>query len=93
MISWAVVAIIFFLIGFGIGIISAKSENNLFLETTAQNEIMIFEKPDKKKMAYNMGENGISRLWEQGIFKINYSKSVLQIQRDLNAKLERGGAD
>lgn len=52
----------------------------------------LFEKyktPPKVLMAYNMGENGASRLWEQGIFEINYSKSVLQIQQEINAELER----
>lgn len=48
-----------------------------------------YETPEMVLMAYNMGENGAFRLWEQGIFEINYSKSVLQIQRDLNAELER----
>lgn len=48
-----------------------------------------YESPEKVLMAYNMGETGASRLWEQGIFEINYSKSVLQIQRELNAELER----
>lgn len=48
-----------------------------------------YETPAKVLMAYNMGENGASRLWEQGIFEINYSKSVLQIQQEMNAELER----
>ena len=48
-----------------------------------------YESPEKVLMAYNMGETGASRLWEQGIFEINYSKSVLQIQQELNAELER----
>lgn len=48
-----------------------------------------YETPEKVLMAYNMGETGASRLWEQGIFEINYSKSVLQIQQELNAGLER----
>lgn len=48
-----------------------------------------YETPDKVLMAYNMGETGASRLWKQGIFESNYSKSVLQIQRELNAELER----
>lgn len=48
-----------------------------------------YEIPEKVLMAYNMGETGASRLWEQGIFEINYSKSVLQIQQELNAELER----
>lgn len=48
-----------------------------------------YETPEKVLMAYHMGETGASRLWEQGIFEINYSKSVLQIQQELNAELER----
>lgn len=48
-----------------------------------------YETPAKVLMAYNMGENGASRLWEQGIFESNYSKSVLQIQQELNDELER----
>lgn len=48
-----------------------------------------YETPDKVLMAYNMGETGASRLWKQGIFESNYSKSVLQIQQELNAELER----
>lgn len=48
-----------------------------------------YETPEKVLMAYNMGETGASRLWEQGIFEINYSKSILQIQQELNAELER----
>ena len=48
-----------------------------------------YEIPEKVLMAYNMGENGASRLWEQGVFEINYSKSVLEIQQELNAELKR----
>lgn len=43
----------------------------------------LFEKYDstsKVLMAYNMGENGASKLWDQGIFESNYSKDVLQKQ-------------
>lgn len=43
----------------------------------------LFEKYDstsKVLMAYNMGENGASKLWEQGIFESNYSKDVMQRQ-------------
>lgn len=50
----------------------------------------LFEKyqtPEKVLMAYNMGENGASRLWEQGIFEINYSKSVLEIQCEMRTQL------
>lgn len=49
-----------------------------------------YETPAKVLMAYNMGEGGASYLWRQGVFEINYSKSVLQIQQEMNAELERG---
>lgn len=52
-----------------------------------------YETPEKVLMAYNMGETGASQLWEQGIFEINYSKSVLQIQQELNAELERSSSN
>lgn len=48
-----------------------------------------YETPAKVLMAYNMGEGGASYLWGQGVFEINYSKSVLQIQQEMNAELER----
>lgn len=48
-----------------------------------------YEEPNKVLMAYNMGETSASRLWKQGIFESNYSNSVLEIQRELNAELER----
>lgn len=48
-----------------------------------------YETPEKVLMAYNMGETGASRLWEQSIFETNYSKSVLEIQQEMNAELER----
>ena len=48
-----------------------------------------YETPAKVLMAYNMGEGGASYLWRQGIFEINYSKSILQIQQEMNAELER----
>lgn len=35
-------------------------------------------------MAYNMGERGAARLWENGVFESNYSKSVMNIQVRLN---------
>lgn len=39
-----------------------------------------YDSTSKVLMAYNMGENGASKLWEQGIFESNYSKDVLQRQ-------------
>ena len=159
LISWVVVAIIFSLVGFGIGAICSGNDSPEQPEPETQKEVLIFgqpdgrifegempgewvngerkfvplnvpmdedlqefifylsqaydtdftepygnvragmfilrklfekyETPEKVLMAYNMGETGASRLWEQGIFEINYSKSVLQIQQELNAELER----
>lgn len=48
-----------------------------------------YETPEKTLMAYNMGETGASRLWEQGIFETNYSKKVLQYQQQFIEELER----
>lgn len=48
-----------------------------------------YETPEKVLMAYNMGETGAGIIWKQGIFETNYSKSVLQIQQEMNAELER----
>lgn len=48
-----------------------------------------YETPEKVLMAYNMGETGASRLWEQGIFETNYSKSVLEYQQQFIQELER----
>lgn len=48
-----------------------------------------YETPEKVLMAYNLGESGASRLWEQGIFEINYSKSVFQYQQKFNDEIER----
>lgn len=43
-------------------------------------------------MAYNMGEDGASRLWKKGIYNTNYTDSILIIQQQFNAELE-GDAD
>lgn len=48
-----------------------------------------YETPEKVLMAYNMGETGAARLWEQGIFEVNYSKEVLQKQAEYAAEIER----
>lgn len=39
-------------------------------------------------MAYNMGENGASSLWENGIFETDYTQSILTIQEQFNDQLE-----
>lgn len=48
-----------------------------------------YETPEKVLMAYNLGESGASRLWEQGIFEINYSKNILQYQLKFNEEIKR----
>lgn len=50
-----------------------------------------YETPEKVLMAYNMGETGASRLWEQGIFETNYTKNVLKYQQEFIEELERNG--
>lgn len=55
---------------------------------TLRNLFDKYETPSKVLMAYNMGETGASRLWDQGVFESKYSKSILQIQQELNAELE-----
>jgi len=55
----------------------------------------LFEKyqdTDMVLMAYNMGENGASRLWEQGIYETSYTQDILSIQQQFNEQLE-GDAD
>ena len=37
-----------------------------------------YEKPNMVLMAYNMGETGARRLWEQEIFQSNYSNKVIE---------------
>lgn len=48
-----------------------------------------YETPEKVLMAYNMGETAASRLWEQDIFEVNYSKEILEIQAEYSAEIER----
>ena len=48
-----------------------------------------YETPEKVLMAYNLGETGAARLWEQGIFEVNYSKEILQKQAEYAAEIER----
>lgn len=52
-----------------------------------------YETPEKVLMAYNLGESGAARLWENGIFEINYSKSVFQYQQKFNEEIERRKED
>jgi hypothetical protein len=44
-----------------------------------------YETPEKVLMAYNLGESGAKALWDKGVFETNYSKSVQQIQSELNS--------
>lgn len=37
-----------------------------------------YEEPAKVLMAYNMGEKGAKRAWENGIFETNYSNSIIE---------------
>lgn len=39
-------------------------------------------------MCYNMGENGASRLWENGIYSTDYTEQVLNCQRKFQEQLE-----
>lgn len=48
-----------------------------------------YETPEKVLMAYNLGESGAARLWENGIFETNYSKSVFQYQQKFSEEIER----
>ncbi len=51
----------------------------------------LFEKYDdtnKVLMAYNMGENGAGKLWEQEIFSTSYTKKITQKQYEFQKQLE-----
>ena len=39
-----------------------------------------YEDPAKVLMAYNMGEDGASKLWKQGIYSTGYTRSIFSIQ-------------
>ena len=43
-----------------------------------------YQEPNMVLMAYNMGENGASRLWERGIYNTKYTDSILAIQKQFN---------
>ena len=47
-----------------------------------------YQKPNLVLMAYNMGESGAARLWENGIFESNYSKAVQNYQMDFEQELK-----
>ena len=39
-------------------------------------------------MAYNMGEDGATRLWEKGIYSTDYTEKILNYQIQFNEQLE-----
>ena len=47
-----------------------------------------YQDTDMVLMAYNMGENAASCLWEKGIFETDYTQSILTIQQQFNDQLE-----
>lgn len=53
----------------------------------------LFEKyqdTDMVLMAYNMGERGAAKLWEEGIYKTNYTNSIQAIQERFYRQTEGG---
>ena len=42
-----------------------------------------YQDPHMALMAYNMGEGGASWCWEQGVYTSQYSREVINIQREL----------
>lgn len=47
-----------------------------------------YQEPELVLMAYNMGETGAGRLWENGVFSTNYTQKVLNYQHQFNEQLE-----
>lgn len=47
-----------------------------------------YQDTDMVLMAYNMGENAASCLWGKGMFKTDYTQSILTIQKQFNDQLE-----
>lgn len=52
-----------------------------------------YQDTDMVLMAYNLGETGASRLWEQGIFSTDYTQGILTIQQQFNKQLESGESE
>ena len=50
-----------------------------------------YEDPAKVLMAYNMGETGAARLWEQGIFETNYSKRIMKTAAEYTQQISERG--
>lgn len=51
-----------------------------------------YEEPEKVLMAYNMGETGAKRLWNQGIYETNYTnkviKNIMEIKNYIDERME-----
>lgn len=52
-----------------------------------------YQETDMVLMAYNLGECGAARLWENGIYETNYTKAIREIQQQFNEQIEGGGID
>ena len=50
-----------------------------------------YEDPAKVLMAYNMGESGARRLWEQGIYETNYSSNILKQVAEYKKQISEKG--
>ncbi len=48
-----------------------------------------YEDPTKVLMAYNLGESGAKRLWENGIYETSYTNEVIQNITTINEEIER----
>lgn len=50
-----------------------------------------YEQPEKVLMAYNMGENGAKKLWDQGIYETNYTRKTMthisEIQNHIDERM------
>lgn len=49
-----------------------------------------YQNTDMVLMAYNMGEKGAARLWEQGIYSTCYTEIIFSTQRRIIEELEEG---
>ena len=48
-----------------------------------------YKNPHAVLMAYNLGETGAKRLWEQNIYSTKYSKAILKNQKTFQAYLKK----
>lgn len=93
-ISWLIVLVIDFMIGFGIGKVG-QADSVEALAQFSEVEPYLFEKyedPEKVLMAYNMGETGAKRLWDKGIYETDYTnkviKNIMKIKNYINERME-----